>query len=275
MIRLPVKSYESNTNSDISEYHARIKNNVNLNLLNIGNANNKLLRMKKILRTGLTAVIALTALFASAPQAQAQYYEIASQIPDLLSPALSGSLRYKGFVEGSGLGGIGTNRANFLGVSTTQGFQYSSWFFMGVGVGVDVAMSQVESEYGNYDSDDAPSYYYHETAKTKVMIPVFTDLRFNIGNASAIAAYIDLKFGATWLMGNSFLRLQNGCLGTSTQFYFKPSVGVRIPVSKSHPQQAINIGVTYQLITSNNNYAWVNNNSVTLNNLGASIAFEW
>lgn len=72
----------------------------------------------------------------------AQYYQIANQLPQLISPALSGSLNYKGFVEVSGLAGVGHNRANVIDFSTTQGFQYSSWFFMGVGAGVDVVMAQ-------------------------------------------------------------------------------------------------------------------------------------
>lgn len=82
------------------------------------------------------------ALVLAAPKASAQYYEIATQLPQLISPALSGSLNYKGFVELSGTAGIGNNRVNDIGISTTQGFRYASWFFMGVGAGVDVVMAQ-------------------------------------------------------------------------------------------------------------------------------------
>lgn len=48
--------------------------------------------MKKI---KVIAAISLLALGVSL-QASAQYYEIASQLPSLLSPALSGSMKYKG-----------------------------------------------------------------------------------------------------------------------------------------------------------------------------------
>ena len=43
----------------------------------------------------------LLALMTSLPltQANAQYYEIANRLPSLISPALSGSMKYKGFVE--------------------------------------------------------------------------------------------------------------------------------------------------------------------------------
>ena len=66
----------------------------------------------------------LLTLFAMLPAAvSAQYYQIANQIPQLLSPALSGSLNYKGFVELTGMPGLGHNRANIIDISTTQGFQ--------------------------------------------------------------------------------------------------------------------------------------------------------
>lgn len=50
---------------------------------------------------------------------------------------------------------------------------------------------------------------------------------------------------------------------------------MRIPVNASNPRQAVNIGVTYQLITSNNNWTYWDDNSATLNGLGLSIAYEW
>ncbi len=79
--------------------------------------------------------ISLAIMIGSA-SASAQYYQIANQIPQMLQPALSGSLNYKGFVDASYVKGIGQRNADFLELTTTQGFQYSSWFFMGVGAGV-------------------------------------------------------------------------------------------------------------------------------------------
>ena len=58
-------------------------------------------------------------------QMSAQYYQIANQLPQLISPALSGSFDYKGFVELSGLAGVGHNRSNIIDLSTTQRFQYT------------------------------------------------------------------------------------------------------------------------------------------------------
>ena len=224
--------------------------------------------MKKLLSLAVAAVLAA----GMAVPARAQYYEIANQLPSLISPALSGSMQYRGFVEASGLAGIGKNRANFLGISTSQGFQYASWFFMGVGMGVDVAMAQQDDRYGAWDPDD---WEYGGTAKTKCMIPVFTDFRFRIGNDNSVAAVIGLKLGAAWLLGDDDLMMKTAYMSNETQFYFRPSIGVRIPVSSQNPKQAVNVAVSYQLLTSNNNYTYWHDNSVTLHNLGLTVGFEW
>ena len=224
--------------------------------------------MKKLLSLAVAAVLAA----GMAVPARAQYYEIANQLPSLISPALSGSMQYRGFVEASGLAGMGKNRANFLGISTSQGFQYASWFFMGVGMGVDVAMAQQDDRYGAWGPDD---WEYGGTAKTKCMIPVFTDFRFRIGNDNSVAAVIGLKLGAAWLLGDDDLMMKTAYMSNETQFYFRPSRGVRIPVSSQNPKQAVNVAVTYQLLTSNNNYTYWHDNSVTLHNLGLTVGFEW
>lgn len=209
------------------------------------------------------------ALIGAATSASAQYYELANQVSNLISPALSGSFKYKGFVDVSGIAGFGDNRANFIGASTVQGFQYASWFFMGAGLGIDVAMTP-----GDY-VDYRPGTRYREASRVKAMIPMFTDFRFNIGNSEkSPSAFIDIKMGATWLLGDSDLALANGTMGGGAQFYLKPSVGVRIPISASNPRQAVNVGITYQLITSNSFYT-AGNGRTSLNGFGATIAFEW
>lgn len=213
----------------------------------------------------------LLTLLAMLPAAvSAQYYQIANQIPQLLSPALSGSLNYKGFVELTGMPGLGHNRANIIDISTTQGFQYSSWFFMGVGAGVDAVMAQ---QPGNWHPTPDYDYMYRGNTKTKVMIPLFSDFRFTFGPATS-SFFIDLKVGAAWLIGSDYLRMADGFMSNSTQFYFRPTIGMRIPVSAQKPNQAFNVGVTYQLLTSNNNYYYYSN-SLTLNNIGISVSYEW
>ena len=226
--------------------------------------------MKKILSFAAAMLLGLGA-------AQAQYWEIANQLPSLISPALQGGVNYKGFVEASGTAGLGDNRANFVGISTSQGFKYADWFFMGVGIGVDVAHSTAD--------DDGPSYYsgyYPEGVSptkeyyTKCMIPVFTDFRFNIGAMNKTGFFIDLKLGAAWILGDGPVVLQHTYIGNNTQFFFKPQIGMRIPVNAEKPRRAFNIGLTYQLLTNNDNDYWgYSYESATLSNLGITLGYEW
>lgn len=226
--------------------------------------------MKKILTMAAALLMGLGA-------AHAQYWEIANQLPSLISPALQGGLNYKGYVELSGTAGIGSNRLNCVGISTSQGFKYADWFFMGVGIGVDVAHSTAD--------DGGPSYYsgyYPEGVSptkeyyTKCMIPVFTDFRFNIGAMNKTGFFIDLKLGAAWILGDGPVVLQHTYIGNNTQFFFKPQIGMRIPVNAEKPRRAFNIGLTYQLLTNNDNDYWgYSYESATLSNLGITLGYEW
>lgn len=210
----------------------------------------------------LTALLLAVGSF----NALGQYYEAASQLTNLISPALSGSLNYRGFVEVSGLAGFGDNRANFVGVSTTQGFQYADWFFMGAGLGIDLAIGH-ECEYDFYYPGS--NMRYGETKRA--MLPVFSDFRFNIGGQSSTSFFIDLKLGAAWILGNKYLQMNRDCLSNNTQFYMRPSIGVRIPVDSRDPRHAFNIAATYQLLTANQSYY----DNVTANSIGVTLGYEW
>lgn len=213
-----------------------------------------------------------TFVVAATQSLSAQYYQIANQLTGLIQPGLSGSNSYKGSVEVSYLAGVGNKKADFLNISTSQGFQYRPWLYMGAGIGVDVAFAHQANDFG-MNTGGNNSYWGHKYTKTGVMIPVFTDFRFNIGNALKPSFYVDLKIGASFLMGDSYLAVGNGFITNREYFYLKPSIGVRIPVSKNNGKQAVNIGVTYQLLTSN--YWYYGSSSTTLNALGATASFEW
>lgn len=221
--------------------------------------------------TRLLSALAITGatLFATT-HADAQYADIANQIPNLIAPALSGTGTYRGFVELSGVAGIGNNRANFVSLSTSQGYQYTPWFFMGAGVGVDMAKGVNEH---SHNANRYPDYWYHNSSDTRVMVPVFTDFRVTLGQGT-IRAYADLKTGAAWILGNKYLRINDARMSTYAQFFLQPSVGIRLATSAQHPNNAVNVGLTYRLLTSNNNYYW-QSNSVTLNGLGMTIGYEW
>lgn len=232
-----------------------------------------------VLKKSIILIGVLAASFAST--AKAQYYELANQIPQMIQPALSGSFNYRGFVEASFTGGIGTNAVNSLEFTTTQGFKYSNWFFMGVGAGVNVLFS-------NYKDSDRPDGYNPDYRPgnggynsnygrndTGVMIPLYSDFRFNFGQEKNVGFFIDVRLGASFLVGKSYMNTPDGVLNNSEGFYLRPSVGMRIPTNSNDTRQAINIGVTYQLITNNYwNWSWYYN-STTLNSIGASISYEW
>lgn len=224
--------------------------------------------MKNIFKYIFTAAV----LTSGGLSAHAQFYEIANQLPGLIQPALIGGFNYKGFVEADYLVGLGSHNVDFLGFSTSQGFRYSTWFFMGVGIGVDVVFSHTNDDFGHWNGNLPPGIVNHGTMKTGAMIPLFTDFRFNLGNTQKAAFYLDVKIGCSFLASNNYLVVDNGYLTSQQYFYLKPSAGVRIPVSRNG-RQAVDIGVTYQLLTSNYWSNW--NTNVTLNSLGASVAFEW
>lgn len=232
---------------------------------------------KKCLSIALLAACAVCSF-----NATAQYYELANQLPGLIQPALSGSLNYKGFLEASYTQGLGKSKANILGFSTSQGFRYSNWFFMGVGVGVDILFSNPDDGWGQ-GWDNGNFNTNHSYTTKAVMIPLFTDFRFNIGNnpvqtregfySTSASFFIDVKVGCSFLCSDDYIRINNGYLTNQQYFFLRPSMGVRIPVSSTNPKQAVNIGVTYQLLTSNYWSSWSRN--VTLNSIGANLSFEW
>lgn len=221
--------------------------------------------MKKYLLTLLMAIAAIPA--------SAQYYEIANQIPQLISPALSGSFNYKGFVEAAYLKGIGSRNADFLEFSTTQGFRYSSWFFMGVGIGVDVLFAHTDDTRYGYGQPSCQWPTDKDLNANGVMVPLYTDFRFTAGNPAGVSFFADIRFGCSFLVSNSYIRIDQGYLSSSENFYFRPSIGLRIATNSSNPKQAIDLGVTYQLITSNYWYSYSRN--VCLNALGVSVGYEW
>lgn len=214
----------------------------------------------------LAGALTVLLLGVSAFNAKGQYYEAASQLTNLISPALSGSLNYRGFVEVSGLAGFGDNRANFIGISTTQGFQYADWFFMGAGIGIDLAIGH-ENEY-DYDY---PPFHRPNSDTKRAMLPVFSDFRFNFGGQSSTSFFADLKIGAAWILGDRYLQMNRDCLSNNTQFYLRPSVGVRIPTDSKNPRHAFNIAVTYQLLTANQSYY----DNVSVSSIGVTMGYEW
>lgn len=217
--------------------------------------------------------ILLSVMLSVAISANAQYSDIANGITNVLMPAISGSSSYKGFVEADYTQGVGRYRSNFATLSTSQGYQVNSWFFMGAGIGVDLMWSYVSDNWGNGWSSSNMDRYDDTYVSRAVMIPVFTDFRFNIGPRNAASFFIDLKVGASFLANNKSVKIRNGYLTNTSYFFFQPAIGVRIPVNSNNYKQAFNIGVHYRLLTSD--YWSGYQSSIVQNGLGAHIGFEW
>lgn len=211
-------------------------------------------------------IFALVVLFLPG-HVKAQYTSIVNQAANMLQTAVLGGARYKGYVDATYTAGFGNLRANFLGISTTQGFQMNSWFYMGAGLGVDYVYSHIENEWhGTVGSND------RGVRSSGAMVPIFTDFRFNIGSQKSASFFIDIKAGGEFLIGKNYLSIENGYISGSEYFMLRPSLGVRIPLSQSG-KQALNIGLTYQLLTCNYWYNYRNNG--TINSIGGTISFDW
>ena len=213
-------------------------------------------------------------LIFSSQNISAQYYEIANRLPGLIRPALSGSLNYKGFIESGYSKTLGNYNADFLEISTSQGFTYSSWFYMGLGIGVDVLFSHkttTGAPTGNM-TNPVSTHSIHPPLRLQCC-PLFTDFRFNIGDTSSASFFIDLKVGCSFLLSKNYISIGDGYLTNQQYFYLRPSIGIRIPTNSQNPRQAVNIGINYRLLTSN--YWNSRSRNVTLNGLGASLSYEW
>ena len=164
-----------------------------------------------------------------------------------------------------------SRQADFIEVTTTQGFQFTPWFYMGAGIGVQTIMTNRNDNYdpwqypGDWDSNKGRS-------RTGWMLPLYSDFRFNIGPRNDTSFFIDLRVGASFLLSDDYLEIGDGFLNSDQTFYLKPSIGMRIPLNDSG-SQAVNIGLSYQLMTQD--YWYRSYSDVTLSSFGATIGFEW
>jgi len=161
--------------------------------------------MKRNILFILCALVGLNA-FAQMAGSTSKSYKIITENP-ITSTYETG---YKGFVEIGG--GIG-NRYT-IGAYTTHGYQFSSFLFTGIGIGVEGAIS---------DSDIR-----------KVFIPIFGELRLNMRNPNT---HKNTPFIGTRIGYNMVTDGERGV-------YFNLFTGYRIPLTYL---LAFNFNVGYQL----------------------------
>lgn len=218
-------------------------------------------------------IIAAVCIAGCTGMASAQYAQMVDQVGRMLGPALSGGFNYKGYVDASYLKGVGSKNADFVEITTTQGFRYADWFFMGVGAGVEAVFTNPKNTFSDWDNAGPGFNRGKSVSSTGWVVPLFTDFRFIIGSGQSIGFYIDLRLGASFLVNNTYLRIGDGYMTSSENFYVRPCVGMRIPLNISNPKQALNIGLAYQLITSN--YWYYSSSRTSLSALGLNVGFEW
>lgn len=103
---------------------------------------------------------------------------------------------YKGIVELGGGVGVGQYGDEFASLSTSHGYQFNPYLFLGLGVGLD----------------------YHFDYET-VYIPIFIDARFNFKPIDKkITPYVGMKVGYAFVDDYSA--------------YLSPHIGVKFPISK-------------------------------------------
>lgn len=203
--------------------------------------------------------------------AEAQVLEAVNTLKSVISPALSGSGRYKGYVDAGYSHTLSKYNGDFIEISTSQGYQYNSWFYMGAGLGFDLLLSH-PGEHWN-EGMNTPPPGERGYAKTAPMLPLFADFRFLIGDSYKVSFFLDLRIGCSFLLTNKMIAIGDGFLTNREYFFLDPSIGVRIPCNKRNSRQAVDVGVRYKLLTSDYWYNYSNN--ITLQSLGAFIAFEW
>lgn len=210
------------------------------------------------------SVLPLRAQFAS---------DIVNGLTNVVLPAVSGNPSYKGYVESDFTLGVGAYRTNFITLATSQGYQFAPWFYMGAGIGVDVLWTSTEAGWGRGWVDQSPELYNHEKTETAVMIPIFTDFRFILGAQTSPGFFINLRLGAAFLCNDSYVQVADGFFTNRSYFYLQPAVGVRIPINRTKPRQAVDIGLHYRLMTADYWAGWQRN--AAINGLGLNISYEW
>ena len=137
-----------------------------------------------------------------------QVDKYAKEEPVLKSKGLNPRVKgYRGWVETGGAVGLGTFGDGVFTFSTSHGYQFSPYFFLGAGIGVD----------------------YHFGWET-VFMPIFANARAYFIDGK-ISPFMDVKIGYS-------------PVDDSGLFYFTPSVGVSFGTSK---KCAVNLSIGYNL----------------------------
>ena len=142
---------------------------------------------------------------------------------------------YRGFLDyGYTIGLSDFKHFGRLDLSTSHGYQFSRYFFLGVGAG----------------------YQFCDVLEMPI-IPVFVDARLNLMDGR-ISPYIGLKAGYSFDIGTDN---RDKFEGAGMGFYFVPNIGVRMVLRKNLAAN-LSFGYTHQIIDYIDNSILIN----TINN---------
>ena len=147
---------------------------------------------------------------------------------------------YRGFIELGYAFGVGSdNKNNRLEISTTHGYQFNPYIFVGGGAGI---------------------HYYNDAKET--LMPVFGEFRANFSDGP-ITPYVGVKLGYSAYLGSDE-HIEGGA-------FFSPSVGVRFGVGGD---MFLNFGFGYSLQQLGyEGYSY--DETFTMNALHLKVGFEF
>ncbi len=124
---------------------------------------------------------------------------------------------YRGFVDLEFYKSIDAISEDHFGFSTTHGYQFKPWLFVGAGAGMKIS----HNKHSKHDFGKKTDFY---------MFPVFADVRFDLLK-SRFSPYLDCRVGYT--LGNKAYSLM-----------FNPSLGCRMGLTD---KLAINASLGYSM----------------------------
>lgn len=246
---------------------------------------------KRIITTLIALVVIITSgadLFAQAHRTRPTQQTTQRRTTTTTTTTYSRSSRhmvetsYKGFLEVAFTGGVGDNRANELDILTTHGVAIGNGF-VGFGAGVNILFPQNNTLKSEMTADGSwetygRQYDIYDCDDNAVLIPIYVDMKYNFGNTANICPFFDIKLGVSFLVSGDNTFIGEGWMDNDCSFYFTPTLGFRIPLQG---KSAMNIGVTYSLISQKYNYfndRWGDpcyGDGISLNSFGGRISVEW
>lgn len=219
------------------------------------------------------AALATVCAGAMPVSASGQINEIVNGLTNVAITAARQGQGYKGYMEADFTHTFGNYKSNFLTLATSQGYMLNDHFYLGAGVGIDFMWTTLDKGWGEDQRLVDPAWSSRHSVSSAVMIPVFSDFRYIVGRYSEPTLFLNMRIGCAFLCTDSYVRIADGYLTNKEYFYLQPAIGVRVPINRTKPRQAVDFGVHYRLMTARYWSGW--QHDAAINGLGLNITYEW